>query len=263
MGQVRPPLISAVYSQIVRRSVLTIHRASIRTVRRNHDTHGTMDAESKPLTEAELRFVDEYIIDHNATQAYFRAYGKTTDDGRKRTYSQASSNAHNLLKRLDIRQEIRAAEHYICRRNRVTADRVVKELAAIAFSSMGDVFDFAVPGRFPEPKETRDIPAKAIQALEKAKLEEREIPQEDGEPIRVKTIEYKFHSKLSALEKLYDHLGMGRENEVERLLSILPEDLRARVTVEIERAAATRSLAEGGTEGGGRDRPIRLAGRAD
>lgn len=222
-----------------------------------------MDAESKPLTEAELRFVDEYIIDHNATQAYFRAYGKTTDDGRKRTYSQASSNAHNLLKRIDIRQEIRAAEHYVCRRNRVTADRVIKELAAVAFAKMSDVFDFSAAGSIPVPRAVRDIPDAAHRALERAKVETRTIPQADGDPITVETVEYKFHAKLSALEKLYDHLGMGRENEVERLLSILPEDLRARVTVEIERAAATRSLAEGGTEGGGRDRPIRLAGRAD
>lgn len=222
-----------------------------------------MADELKPLTETELRFVDEYIIDHNATRAYLAAFGPNDDDGNPRRPATIRKMASILAAKRNIRAEIRAAEAFIARRNRVTADRVVKELAAIAFSKMSDVFDFAGDGSVPSPKVLRDIPETAHRALEKAKVETRTIPQADGDPITVQTIEYKFHPKLSALEKLYEHLGMGRENEVERLLSILPEDLRARVTVEIERAAATRSLAEGGTEGGGRDRPIRLAGRAD
>lgn len=218
-----------------------------------------MPTEPKPLTEDELRFVDEYIIDHNATQAYFRAYGKVRPDGSPRSYTSAGSNAHDLLKRPEIKAEIRAAEHYVCRRNRVTADRVIKELAAVAFAKMSDVFDFSGAGTIPAPRTVRDIPDAAHRALEKAKVEEREIPQADGEPIKVRTVEYKFHAKLNALEKLYDHLGMGRENELERLLSILPEELRARVHVEIERAANARTIAAGD---GDEDKGIRLIGES-
>ena len=133
-------------------------------------------------------------------------------------------------------------------------------LAALAFSKISDVFDFTAAGSIPVPKSLREIPESAHRALEKAKVETRTIPQADGDPITVSTVEYKFHSKLEAMKMLYAHLGMGRENEIERLLSILPEELCARVAVEIERAAASRAIADGGTTG---DRPLQIGGSPD
>lgn len=74
------------------------------------------------LTEKQKRFCEEYLIDLNATQAAIRAGYKNSDIGRRLvTKSHVTEYIEKLLKERSKRTEI-------------TADRVLAELAAIAFS---------------------------------------------------------------------------------------------------------------------------------
>lgn len=89
-------------------------------------------AKKGKLTEKQQRFVDEYLIDLNATQAAIRAgYSVKTAD---------AIGCENLTKP-NIQQAI--AEHMAerSRRTGVNQDRVVLELAKIAFVRMTDVVD--------------------------------------------------------------------------------------------------------------------------
>ena len=193
----------------------------------------SLTLESK--AEARLqRFVEQYIVDRNGTRAYLEAYGRQTADGRDRSKHAASVEACRLLKRLDVRREIRAAEAHLRRRSEVSADRIYSELAAIAFSDFADVVDFTGDGQ-PRPKAARDIPFKARKAIQSMKVQTRKEPTLNGDA-EVVTVEYKFHSKIAALEKLYAHLGMSAEaNQLDSLLGALPDGLRKQVLAVLDR----------------------------
>src|SRR3954466_9694923 len=77
-----------------------------------------------PLNDRQARFVAEYLVDLNATQAAIRA-----------GYSPASARtqAADLLTNPNISAAIAEAQAARSRRTEVTADRVVLELARVAF----------------------------------------------------------------------------------------------------------------------------------
>src|SRR4051812_28025396 len=82
------------------------------------------------LTPKQRRFVEEYLLDLCATRAAARA-----------GYSRASAaaiGAENLIKP-EIRRAIDAAMAERSVRTGISADRVLREMAAIAFSDARDV----------------------------------------------------------------------------------------------------------------------------
>lgn len=77
------------------------------------------------LTPKQARFVEEYLIDLNATQAAIRAgYSKKT----------AGQIGDQNLKKLHISKSIQEAQAKRSERTEITQDRVLQELARIAFS---------------------------------------------------------------------------------------------------------------------------------
>ena len=84
------------------------------------------------LSDRERRFVDEYLIDLNRTQAAARA-----------GYSPRSSRelGMRLMKRPRVRDAVKRAMARRARRNEVDQDRVVLTLAAVAFGNPRVLFD--------------------------------------------------------------------------------------------------------------------------
>jgi phage terminase small subunit len=197
------------------------------------------------------RFVDEYVIDHNGVRAYLVAFGRETAAGRPRSYNAACVEASKLLKTPEVRREIRAAEHALRQRNHLTADKVINELAAIAFSSMADVLDFTVQG-VPKPKPAREIPFLATKAIQSVRHQKLDSNQRNCE-----TVEYRFHPKVPALAKIYDHLGLGEANALDAILSLLPDGLRSQVLDTLAKAPPRRNHSPTNDI----DRPLVIAGR--
>jgi phage terminase small subunit len=81
-----------------------------------------------PLTPKQERFVEEYLLDLNATQAAIRA-----------GYSPRSADkiAYQLLEKTRVQEAIVAAIQARSKRTQVTADRIVQELAWLAFYDPG------------------------------------------------------------------------------------------------------------------------------
>ncbi len=80
------------------------------------------------LKQQQKRFCEEYLVDLNATQAAIRAgYSKRS----------ASSIGHENLQKHQIRRYIRTSMEWRSLRTQVTADRVLQELAKIAFAEKG------------------------------------------------------------------------------------------------------------------------------
>ena len=81
------------------------------------------------LTPKQQRFCDEYLIDLNATQAAIRAgYSEKT------AYRTGADN----LRKPQIEEYIAKRQKELSRSTEITQERVIKELALIAFSNNAD-----------------------------------------------------------------------------------------------------------------------------
>lgn len=152
------------------------------------------------LTEKQKRFVNEYLIDLNATQAAIRA-----------GYSEKTANrigTENLSK-LVIQNEINKRMKDREVRTEISQDMVVRELAAIAFSNGADyskivtkqsVDDTGNTVEYPDVEfkntdELTDEQKKAIAGIKQTKF-----------GITVETCD-----KVKALELLGKHLGLFKD----------------------------------------------------
>ncbi len=84
------------------------------------------------MTQKQKRFIEEYLIDLNATQAAIRA-GYSPDTAQQ-------TGSENLSKPV-IRAQIDRAMAERSKRTGVNAERVVQELAKIAFVNAAEVID--------------------------------------------------------------------------------------------------------------------------
>ena len=143
-------------------------------------------AKKAKLTEKQQRFVDEYLIDLNATQAAIRAgYSVKTAN------EQGSQN----LAKLSIQQAIAEQMAERSKRTGINQDRVVLELAKIALVKMTDIVDSQ--GRIKSDASPDDLAC-----IESVKYKESE--SDTGSSVER---EVKIASKLKALELLGKHLG--------------------------------------------------------
>lgn len=140
------------------------------------------------MTQKQKRFCEEYLVDLNATQAAIRA-GYSPDTA----YSIGAEN----LKKPEIRARIDKAMAERSKRTGVNAERVLRELAKIAFVNAPDVIDLdkAVVLDSATPDDTAAISGVKVK---------RSIT-DSGETIER---EIKLSDKIKALELLGKHLGM-------------------------------------------------------
>lgn len=147
------------------------------------------------LTAKQKKFVEEYLIDLNATQAAIRAgYSPNT----------AQEQSSRLLSNVMVKNEIDKAIAERSRRTGINQDRVLRELAKIAFVNPGDVINFD------EATVKGDAKEDDLAAITSVKV--KEIPTEDGE---ITEREIKLCDKLKALDLLGKHLGIYDKHESE------------------------------------------------
>lgn len=146
---------------------------------------------AKKLTKKQQLFVDEYLIDLNATQAAIRA-GYSVDTARE-------IGCENLTKP-NIQQAIAKAMAERSKRTGVNQDRVVLELARIAFVNIEDVVD----------TDTGEILQNASKD-DLACIESVKFKQSDNQYGGSIEREVKLASKMKALELLGKHLGMWND----------------------------------------------------
>lgn len=160
------------------------------------------------MTEKQKIFADEYLIDLNATRAYRVAYPSVR---KEKTAAQAGSR---MLRNVKVQKYIADRMQERQKRTEITQDRVLEELAAIAFARATDyaeVKDECV--RIKDTDSLTDQQIKAIAGIKEGKF----------------GIELKLNDKEKALELLGRHLGMfkdkvevsGLEDEKKKLDDIL------------------------------------------
>lgn len=142
----------------------------------------------KPLTNRQKLFVQEYLIDCNAYQAALRAgYSKTT----------AARNAYTFFANPLIKAAIHEAMTQRCQRTGITQDRVLQELAAIAFSDLRDVAEWS--------EETLTLKPSSLLTTQQASLicEISTTATTNTSKTKIKR-----HDKMKALELIMRHMGM-------------------------------------------------------
>jgi len=143
------------------------------------------------LTPKQAAFVREYLIDLNATQAAIRAgYSAKT------AYRTGADN----LTKPQIADAIQQGVNKRAQRTEITADRVVQELARIAFGDPRRLFD--ANGNVKPVTELDDDAAAMLGGLE---VVTKLPPGEDCEPEYIH--KFKMWDKGAALDKLMKHLG--------------------------------------------------------
>ena len=174
------------------------------------------------LTPAQQAFVDAYLIQPNAVQAYRTAHPGTP-------YRSAATLSARMLKKVAIRAENRAARRARASRTRIAADRVLREIARIAFFDPLDLFD--EQGQL---RDLRDVPLEARHAIASVKVKQervtRRVTRNGHSRTTITThesvVEYRFCSKVAALGRLADHLGLSTSiPPLEVLLAALPTDV--------------------------------------
>lgn len=143
------------------------------------------------LTEKQKRFVEEYLIDLNATQAAIRA-GYSPDSAKE-------IGSENLTKP-NIRTYIDSEIANRSKRTGVNQDRVIRELARIAFVNAKDVINIE------EATLKKDATEDDTATIASVKV--KTIPTKEGEGVER---EIKLADKLKALELLGKHLGMFKD----------------------------------------------------
>ena len=170
------------------------------------------------LTAKQRRFVEEYLVDVNGAAAARRAGFSVRS---------AERQAVELLNKTHVAAAIALAMDERARRCGIKADRVLKELARIAFADIGDVFDER--GRLRPAAEIPEDARRAVASLETVtRFGGR---GEDGEQTGV-TCRVRLFDKVAALALLCRHLGLlqvrrRREDCTDRAEKIVAVCVRA------------------------------------
>lgn len=147
------------------------------------------------LTPKQEKFSTLYIETGNASEAYRQSY-----DAEGMNDNSVGKTAHELLKNPKVAQRIEElrAEHR--ERHKVTVDRIVAELALIAFHDPGDFYEW--------DEKTVTLKPKATLTPEQRRCiaEMSQTVTEAGGTLRLK-----LHNKVDALEKIGRHLGMFKD----------------------------------------------------
>ena len=139
------------------------------------------------MTDKQKRFVDEYLIDLNATQAAIRA-GYKPDNAQQ-------MGSENLSKPV-ISSAIAKAIAERSKRTGINQDRVIRELARIGFAKITDIVD-------PETAKIRENASEDdLACIQSIKIKPNEFGTER---------EVKLYDKKSALVDLGKHLGMFKD----------------------------------------------------
>lgn len=201
--------------------------------------------ENDDLTIKQRMFVKEYLVDLNATQAAIRAGYKAKN---------ADTMATQLLRKPWVAEAVQRAIEERMRRTDINADKVISELAHIAFDDIRNYLRF-----YSDDDGNIKVQVKDSEEVDTRSISEVSLGR-DGQ------FRFKMYAKDTALVQLGKHLGLFNEkmevkhsgevttkNEqhyhvTQEVVAAAPELIDSIFAVPSTRGTAT-NLARGGSEG--------------
>jgi len=155
--------------------------------------------DKKQLNPKHQAFVDEYIIDFNASEAAKRAgySGKT-----------ARTQGSKLLTNIDIQQAVRIATEKRSERTKVDADWVLTHLSNIVKADPLDILD-----KLGDYKKIEDWPLIWRQMLNAVDIQQIRVAYNDDEQDYATVVKTKFMDKMKALELTGKHVNVNAFKE--------------------------------------------------
>lgn len=163
------------------------------------------------LTEKQKIFVNEYLVDLNATRAYKVAYPNVKKD------DTAAVNGNRLLRNAKVKEYLDERMKEREKRTEITQDKVLEELAAIAFSNgskYAKVIEEIVYDENGEVLLDHDgniVKQKVVELVLTDELSETDKKAIASIKRGKNGIEISTCDKVRALELLGKHLGMFKE----------------------------------------------------
>ncbi len=156
------------------------------------------------LSAQHERFCREYVLDLNGSAAYRRAYPKVKSEKVART------NAARLLANASVAARVRELQLAAVARSDLTADKVLRELAFVAFQRTRQVY--RDDGSYKSPAEWDEATDATIASVDSE--EERVVDGDDGHSVTTATrvLRMKRWDKVQALKLLMQHFGLLKED---------------------------------------------------
>lgn len=154
-----------------------------------------------PMTPRRKRFVEEYLIDLCGSHAAIRAgYAP----------AHADSQAAQMLDMPCVKEAVDKAMAERSRRTGITQDRVLRELARIAFIDPQNIVDFQDASIKPDLSEDDRVAIASVRYDASAEGPHREV---------------KLYDKLKALELLGRHLALFTDVQVVKDVPVIVDDI--------------------------------------
>lgn len=154
-------------------------------------------AEDELDNEKWKRFIDEYLIDLNITRAYASVYNVKSNEV-------AAASGSRLLGNVKVQEYLLSKRDELRKSTQVTQERVILELACIAFAQSPDFINIietvknGKKGQKIVIKDLEGLTEEQKKAISKVKYTSRGI-------------EIILHDKLKALELLGKYLGLFKD----------------------------------------------------
>ncbi|MDT0646321.1 terminase small subunit [Zunongwangia sp. F260] len=167
------------------------------------------------LTNKQIRFCEEYVLDLNATQACIRA-----------GYSEKTANrigSENLSK-LDIQYYISELKEQISKKAEITHQETLERLKTWFESDITVLIGLS-------PEEVKALPLEVRQLIASYKHVSKTY-SEEGRPVTEETIDVKFVSKERAADLISKHIGFYEKNNQQKNPNPEPELNLEHLTVD-------------------------------
>lgn len=158
------------------------------------------------LTPRQEKFAQQYVLTGNASEAYRKAYPKSV----KWKENAVASNASTLLKLTKVSQRVDELRKKVDEKFDISAERLLKEQAAIALFDFRRLF--GDDGKLLKPSEMPDDVAAAVSSV-------KVMTKRIGEEEEVIT-ELKLWNKNTSLDSLFKNKGLYEKDNSQRRLSL-------------------------------------------
>jgi phage terminase small subunit len=186
------------------------------------------------LSPKQQRFVEEYLVDLNASRAYRAA-------GYRGSENVCSVEGHKLLRNPKVAAAVTAAKNERSARTEITADHVLQELAKIGFSDIRR--HFTEDGGLRRVESLDDHSAACLSSVEVITRRVAGSDRDDPEYENVSKI--KLWDKRAALVDIGKHLGMFKERVEHSGPDGGPIEVRDMTEISDEQLAAIAALDQG------------------